>query len=204
MMRAPGNGSPGRSPPFESGALHRLVRNDGGAVAIEFAFFGTLMVIVMMVLIQYAIVYLARQNLDNALQIGARALMTGSFQRSSAGTTDVAAITGNLRSIMCGTSHAPALFYTCNDLKVDVKISGSGASGPAVDAKTGTWSDSFGTGYACPGPKSVAVIRAAVRLPLIVPMFKLGLAGFAGNAALVQSATVIRIEPYPVTGAGPC
>lgn len=187
-----------------SRTLRRFQRDESGATAIEFAFFGTLMLILMMVLFQYAIVYLARQNLDNAVQVGARALMTGSFQRGSSTNSGAAAIIGNLRTIMCGNADAPALFYTCSDLRVDVKVAGAAGSVPAVDDKTGTWSSGFGTSYSCPGPKSIAVIRAAVRLPLFVPMFKLGLAGFSGNAALVQSATVIRIEPYPVTGAGSC
>lgn len=204
MDRRSGQAEAGLRVPRRREALRRFLGDDSGASAIEFAFFGTLMLILMMVLFQYAIVYMARQNLDNALQVGARALMTGSFQRGTSSTANAATITSNLRAVMCGNSDAPALFYTCNDMKVDVRISGSGGSGPAVDAKTGTWSDTFGTSYSCPGPTSIAVIRAAVRLPLLVPMFKLGLSGFAGNAALVQAATVIRVEPYPVTGAGKC
>ncbi|MEH3119091.1 MAG: pilus assembly protein [Methylorubrum populi] len=191
-----------------SAHLRRFSRDEGGVYAVEFAFFGTLLVILVMVLLQYAIVFLARQNLDNAMQVAKRSLLTGNFQKANAGSTDQAKILSAFRAQMCGTSAALAIFYTCDNLKVDVQVSGtfnpSSSSGSAVDGSTGDWTKGFGTTYVCPSPQSIAVVRAAVKLPLFVPMFNLGFPGFSGNAALLQSAAVFRVEPYQGGSAGTC
>lgn len=188
--------------------LRRYAADEGGVYTIEFAFFGALLILLLMALIQYGMIFTARRNLDSALQIATRSLLTGSFQNAGTNALDQASILAKLRGLMCGTQAAPTAFYTCDNLKIDVQIASSfssaGAASAPVDSQTGTWSKGFGTSYTCPSPKSIATVRAAVKLPLFLPMFKLGFGGFSGNAALLQSAAVFRVEPYQYSGSGRC
>lgn len=189
--------------------LRRFRRDEGGAYAIEFAFFGSLLLALMLVLMQYTVVLLARQNLETALQTATRSLLTGSFQNDNIKSTDQAAILANMRNLMCGGSPSPAVFFKCENLKVDVQVSGTYNNNlwntSAVDTGSGDWSKGFGTGYKCPSARSIAIVRAAVKVPLLTPLFlKLGIDSFSDGAALLQSASVFRVEPYQSSNPAAC
>lgn len=187
-----------------------FARDESGAYAIEFAFFGSLLIAVMLILIQYAVVHLARQNLNASLQVATRALLTGTFQSANGPTLTQAKTLENMRAMMCGGSGAPAVFFKCENLKIDVQVSTSNFdtkawNGSAVDASTGNWSKTFGLTYQCPGSQSVAIVRAAVKLPLIAPLFiKLGMKSFGDGAVLLQAASVFRVEPFQKSLTGAC
>jgi Flp pilus assembly protein TadG len=187
-----------------------FVRDEGGAYAIEFAFFGSLMVAVMLILIQYAVVHLARQNLNASLQVATRALLTGSFQSENGPTLTQAKVLENMRAMMCGGSGAPAVFFKCENLKIDVQVSTTSFdtnawNASAVDPSTGNWSKSYGLTYQCPGSQSTAIVRAAVKLPIVAPLFlKLGMDGFKDGAVLLQAASVFRVEPFQKSLTGGC
>lgn len=198
------------SRPDDPRAGDRFLRDEGGAYSIEFAFFGSLLIAVMLILIQYAVVHLARQNLDASLQVATRALLTGSFQSTNGPTLTAADTLKNLRTLMCGGSNTPAVFFKCDNLKIDVQTSSSGFdtnawSASAVDPSTKTWSKTFGTNFQCPGSQNVAIVRAAVKLPLVAPLFlQLGMKSFGDGAVLLQSASVFRVEPYNKSPTGAC
>lgn len=199
--------NPTHSPPA---LLRRFRRDEGGAYAIEFAFFGSLLVGLILILIQYGIVLLARQKLETALQTATRSLLTGSFQNDNIKSTDQAAILANMRNLMCGGSQSPGVFFKCENLKVDVQVSGnynnsSLWNASAVDPSSGDWAKGFGTGYKCPSARSIAIVRAAVKVPLLTPLFlKLGIDSFSDGAALLQSASVFRVEPYQSSNPAAC
>lgn len=188
--------------PAPSASLLRRFAHDGrGAYAVEFAIVSGLFIIVVIGLFQFMLVFLARDSLDAALQTASRNLLTGSFQQANAGSKDQAQILGNLRALMCGTeSTTRAIAFACSDMKVDVGVTGSFASSPgsgsAVDGGTGSWSSGFGTTYICPSPASIAVVRAAVKLPLLARGLAFGLSAFSDGSMLLQSATVFRVEQY--------
>ncbi len=191
-------------------ARRRFLRDEGGAYAIEFAFFGSLLIAVMLILIQYAVVHLARQNLDASLQVATRALLTGSFQSANGPAQTQAKTLEKMRAMMCGASGAPVVFFKCENLKIDVQVSSTSFDTStwktsAVDAGTGTWSKNFGLTYQCPSSQSVAVVRAAVKLPLIAPLFlKIGMKSFGDGAVLIQAASVFRVEPFDKSPTGAC
>ncbi len=200
--------SPLRTP--RAGLAHRFVEDESGAYVIEFAFFGSLFVAVILILFQYAFVHLARLNLDASLQVATRALLTGSFQSSNGATLTPEKTLQNMRALMCGGSNAPVVFFSCDNLKVDVQVSTTSFdtnawSDSAVDSKSGGWSKSFGQNYQCPGSQSIAIVRAAVKLPLIAPLFlQIGMRNFSDGAVLLQSASVFRVEPYDKSLTGGC
>ncbi|WP_342151916.1 TadE/TadG family type IV pilus assembly protein [Methylorubrum sp. SB2] len=191
------------------GARRRFLRDEGGAYAIEFAFFGSLLIAVMLILIQYAVVHLARQNLNASLHVATRALLTGSFQNANGPQLTPAKSLENLRAMMCNGSGSPVVFFKCENLKVDVQIV-TKFDDPlwkqsALDPDSKNWRTNFGTTYKCPGKQSIAVVRAAVKLPLIAPLFlKIGMGSFKGGAALLQSAAVFKVEPFESNLTGGC
>lgn len=115
----------------------------------------------------------------------------------------------NLKANICGaTMDSHSWMFSCANLKIDVRsvtsFSAGSASFSAVDSNTKTWAADFGTTYSCPGPRSIAVIRAAVKYPLFAPLLNLGLAAFADGSALLQSAEVFKVEPYQSGSGSAC
>ncbi|MBE7203128.1 MAG: pilus assembly protein [Parafilimonas terrae] len=187
----------------------RFCRAREGGYAVEFAIVGSLFVILTLVICQYAMIFLARDSIALALQQATRTLLTGSFQQGNAGSTNQAQILQNLRATICGVNlESRSWFFRCSDLKLDVRVAGSfsasGSGGAVVDSATQDWAAGFGSTYACPGPKSIAVVRAAVKYPLFVRSLGFGLSVFADGSALVQSAAVFRVEPYQSGSGGAC
>lgn len=188
---------------------HGFCRNTRGAYAIEFAFAGSLFIVLSLVICQYAMIYLARESLALALQQATRTLLTGSFQQSNAGLMDQNQILQNLRAVICGsTQDSRNWMFRCSDLKLDVRIansfSSSSSSTSPVDSSTGTWAAGFGSTYSCPGPKSIAVVRAAVKYPLFARGLSFGLSAFTDGSALLQSSAVFRVEPYQSGSGSAC
>lgn len=187
--------------------LRRFSRESGGAYTVEFAIVGSLFIILALVLCQYAMVYLARDSLALALQQATRSLLTGTFQQSNAGSTDQVQILRNLQASICGQNlDSHDWMFRCTDLKLDVRVASSftssSASASAVTA--GNWAAGFGSTYACPGPKSIAVVRAAVKYPLFARGLSFGLAAFSDGSALLQAAAVFRVEPYQSGSGSAC
>lgn len=192
-----------------AGLLRRFVRDDQGAYAVEFGLISGVFIATVVALLQFMLVFLARDSLDAALQAASRTVLTGSFQQANAGSKDQATILANLKALMCGGSTAPsAVIFNCADLKVDVNVASSFASSSssssAVDSNTGNWSPSFGTNYSCPSPSSIAVIRAAVRYPVLARALAFGLSDFADGSILLQAATVFRVEQYQSGSSSAC
>ncbi|MCJ2085266.1 pilus assembly protein [Methylobacterium sp. E-005] len=187
----------------------RLRHDANGAYAVEFAFAGSLFIVVSLVLCQYAMVYMARESLTLALDQAVRTLLTGVFQQSNAGSTNQTQILQNLKAVVCGpTPTFRNYLFRCSDIVLDVRVASSfsASSGNAspVDGSTGTWAAGFGTTYSCPGPKSIAVVRAAVKYPLFARGLSFGLSAFTDGSALLQSAAVFRIEPYQSGSGSAC
>jgi Flp pilus assembly protein TadG len=187
--------------PAPLAVLGRFATAEEGGHAVEFALVSGVFVTLILAVCQYALVYMARDSLELALQQAVRTVMTGAFQQANAGLTDQAQILRNLQATICGPNlDSHNWMFNCATLKLDLRSAGSfattGGASSAVDAGSGTWASDFGTTYSCPGPQSVAVLRAAVKYPVFAPGLRLGLGTFADGSALVQAAAVFRVEPY--------
>lgn len=207
--RADRSVAPRPHPRSRAGLARRFARDTGGAYAVEFAFAGGLFIVLTLVLVQYALVYLARDSLALALQQATRSLLTGTFQTANAGNTDQAQILRNLRATICGqTNNAKAWMFDCANLKLEIGVASSfatsGGGGAAPIDASGAWSPTYGTTYICPGPRSVAVLRAAVKYPVFARGLSFGLSDFADGSALLQAAAVFRVEPYQSSSGSNC
>lgn len=189
--------------------LRRFSRDDIGAYAIEFALVGNIFIGLLLAIMQYGTFFMARQSLDTALQRGVRGILTGGFQSSTTGLSDTAAILSALRTQICAKSAADTLpLFDCSQLRLDVRVadrfSASSLSKPIVDPQTGTWVAGFGTSYTCPKPKSIVVIRAAMKYALFANPLNLKLGAFSDGSILLQSGVAFRVEPYQSAAAGGC
>lgn len=194
--------------PFR-GLAHRFLQNTDGAYTVEFAVTGSLFIVLTLIICQYAMVYMARESLTLALDQATRTLLTGNFQQSNAGSTNQAQILQNLRTAVCGsTQNYRNYMFRCSDIVLDVRVASSfstSSSYPSpVDSSTGTWASGFGTTYSCPGPKSIAVVRAALKYPVFSRSLSFGLSAFNDGSALLQSAAVFRVEPYQSGSGSAC
>lgn len=188
--------------------LRRFARDDRGVYAVEFALVGNVFVGLLLAVLQYGVFYMARQSLDTALQRGARGVLTGAFQKSTAGLSDPNAILAALRDQICTKSANDTLpVFDCSQLRLDVRVSdrfsASSLASSAVDPATGTWVAGFGTAYPCPKPSSIVVIRAALKYALFANPLNLKLGAFSDGAILLQSGIAFRVEPYQ-SAAGGC
>lgn len=180
-------------------SLRGFAADQSGAYAVEFAIISSMLVVLIIGMMQFAMVFLARDSLDTALQDAARPILTGAFQQDTAGSTDKAVILSKLRTSMCGSgAKSSVLTLDCSNLKVDVSVVSafSGATSASAVDGSGGWAKGFGSNYSCPSPKSIAVIRAALKYPLFVRALAFGLTSFADGAALIQSSVVFRVEQY--------
>lgn len=185
-------------PPLRS-KLRTFTRAEDGSYAIEFAIISSLLVVVVIGLAQFAMVFLARNSLEASLHTASRSVLTGTFQDDNADAKDAATILSNLRSMMCGAgAKTSVLSLNCANMKVDISVVSAftGAKGGSALDGSGGWSKTFGTSYTCPGPKSIAVVRAALKYPLFVRALSFGLASFSDGSALIQSSVVFRVEQY--------
>jgi Flp pilus assembly protein TadG len=174
-----------------------------GATAVEFALVSLPFLMLFVSIIQISLVYWVGQNLDDALQKGARTLYTGSFQGDNKAQKNTPSLLSNLRTKIC----AGGVAFDCNNLKVDVAVSSNFSAGSVptpVDASTGTWSSGFGERYTCAQPGAVVIITAAVKYPVALTFLNAGANAFGDGSRLIQSTVVMRAEPYDVSSGSPC
>lgn len=178
----------------------RFAVDDRGSYAVEFGIISATFIVTVVVLFQFMLIFIARDSLETMLQAATRSLLTGTFQQANSGAKDPAQVLTKLKALMCGAATTPGLItFPCNDMKVDVSVSSTFASSTnasAVDSGTQNWSSSFGSNYTCPTPSSIAIVRVAVKYPVLARALSFGLGDFSDGAILLQSAAVFRVEQY--------
>ena len=167
----------------------RFARDEGGVTAVEFGILALPFFTIILAIIQTAIMLLATQVLDSALEDASRRVRTGEAKAYS--LTD-------FRSYMCG--------YTFNLLdcsKILLKSTpitdfGSVVLNPAIET-CNTTTCTFSTTYEGFDPgitRSVVQVSAYYRYPLIVVLPYFNLKNQPDNYRLISAVRVFRNEPY--------
>lgn len=168
-------------------AVRRLIHQQDGVAAIEFAFVATPFLALLCAILQTAMVFFAGQVLQTAAAASARLIMTG--QAQNAGYNQAA-----FRQMVCGNIYG---LFNCNGgLYVDVAkyTSFSGIStAPPIDAN-GNLINNFG--YAPGGPGDIVVVRLMYEWPVYVPLLGLNLSNMSGNQRLLVATVAFQNEPY--------
>lgn len=165
----------------------RMIHDDGGTTAIEFAMVAPLVIAIILASIQVAVIYLAQAELENAAERAARIVYTGQAPQSASA----------FKSAVCG--YLPALI-SCSGLMVDVQSqaptwSGGGAltmTPPALTygaggAVTNSWNYNTGSSSTPSSPGSLVLMRVMYLWPVYAGPLGLSFADQANSKLLLSS-----------------
>ena len=166
-----------------------LLRDEAGVTAVEFGILALPFFTVILAIIQTAIMFLATQVLDSALEDAARKVRTG----------EAAAYTiTDFRNLMCGYTFN---LLDCSQIQLRSEVLSSfsnvalSQSVQTCTATTCTWT--AGWQQFDPGSgKSVMQVSAFYRYPLIVVLPYFNLKNQPDNYRLLSAIRVFRNEPY--------
>jgi Flp pilus assembly protein TadG len=183
------------------GIMRRLVRQQDGAAAVEFALVAAPFLALMFAIMETAMVFFASQSLETVAADSARLIMTG--QAQSQGFDQ-----DKFKQAVC--DKVAGLFDCMGGLYVDVQTYSSfatlsgGASQKLDDIKTlfdgGAKPSSDQFSYQTGGPGDIVVVRLIYLWPVYVPLLGLDLADMPGNKRLVMATVAFRNEPYQGDG----
>ena len=164
----------------------RLVRQQDGAAAVEFALVAAPFLAMVFAIIETAVVFFAGQALETAAADSARLIMTG--QAQNAGYDQA-----KFKEAVCGKIYG---LFNCNGgLHVDVKNYPSFASIPTAKPITnGNMDNNFGDAPGNPG--DIVVVKLMYQWPVYVSLLGLNLSDISGGKRLLMSTVAFRNEPY--------
>ena len=166
----------------------RLLREQEGAAAVEFAMVAAPFLALTFAIMETAIVFFAGQVLETAASDSARLIMTGQAQTQG---MDITAY----KNAVCAKIYA--LFDCAGGLYVDVKNYPTFASvdvSKPIDANGNVQTANFG--YVPGGPGDIVVVRLMYQWPVYVSLLGLNLSDTTGSKRLLMSTVAFRNEPY--------
>jgi Flp pilus assembly protein TadG len=171
---------------FVAGPLRRLVRQDDGTAAVEFAMVAMPFLALLFAIIETALVFFATQVLETAAADSARLIMTG--QAQTQGLTQ-----STFKSQVCSKIYG---LFDCNaGVHVDVQTFTSfGSINLQNPVNAQGQLDTSGFSYSPGGPGDIVVVRLAYQWPVFVSM--IGLSNMANNNRLMMATAAFRNEPY--------
>lgn len=164
----------------------RMVRQEDGAAAVEFALVAAPFLAMVFAIIETAMVFFAGQALETAAADSARLIMTGQAQKAG---FDQA----KFKQAVCGKIYG--LFNCAGGLSIDVKNYASFANVP-VDKPITNGKLNTNFGYSPGGPGDIVVVRLMYQWPVYVSLLGLNLSDMSGGKRLIMSTVAFRNEPY--------
>lgn len=169
-------------------AARRLLRQQDGAAAVEFALVAAPFLALIFAIMESAVVFFAGQALETAASDSARLIMTGQAQTQG---FDQA----KYKEAVCAKIHG---LFNCNGgLYVDVKSYASFATvntSKPIDSNGNLLTGNFG--YQPGGPGDIVVVRLMYQWPVYVSLLGLNLSDMSGGKRLLLSTIAFRNEPY--------
>lgn len=169
--------------------LKRLLQDNSGTSAIEFAIIAPAFIAMLIAIMQTALVFLAQDGLETGAENAGRLLMTGRAQQAKW-------TAAQFRSATCNTLPP---FLKCSNLMIDVTtvsdFSGAPVSPPALTYdKDGNVSNSFS--YSAGTQGAIVVVRLFYLWPVVPGPLGFNLANQPGNQRLLTSTSVLKSEYY--------
>lgn len=171
-----------------------FLRDESGVTAVEFGLLALPFFTILAAILETAVVFLAGQLLDTAVQDASRFIRTGQMQ--SAGYTLT-----QFRDNVCDRLYG---LFRCNGLFVDVQTSGSFSSiniaapsyakcDPAnVDCRDWGRDPTFQPGQG----SAISVVQVYYPWPVMFNFGGLNMANMTGNIRMLGTAAVFRNEPF--------
>ena len=171
-----------RSKPRSSRPVARFCRDNGGAIALEFALILPVFFYLLIGIIELSLLFFASTVMDGAVVDAARKIRTGQVQSSD----DPLAV---FQTELCGS----IVFLSCNDLTLDVRTfeSFSSVNLPTVSLNTdgvlvGGDNEAFGGGFSAGAAREITVVRVIYPWEFFTPMIGILMAD-VGNTKLLTS-----------------
>lgn len=188
-MRAPRQATkPGRGRNRLRYALARLLRNQQGTTAVEFAIVSVPFIGLIMAILETALTFFAGQAMETAVANSARLIRTGQVQQQ-------ALTASGFKQLICDQL---SLFMTCANIYVDVQryaTFGDISLGLPIDTdgklKTVGYQYSPGSG------SDIVVVRAFYAWPMFFNKWGGNTATLSDGNHLLSSAAAFRNEPFP-------
>jgi Flp pilus assembly protein TadG len=170
-----------------AGTARRLIKQQDGAAAVEFAMVVAPFLALVFAIMETAVVFFAGQALETAVADSARLIMTGQAQTQGMSQA-------TFKNAVCAKIYG--LFDCQNGVSVDVKTftSFGGVSMPSpVDAQ-GNFQSNFS--YQPGGPGDIVVVRLFYQYPVYVSLLGFSLSNVSGGKRLLAATAAFRNEPY--------
>jgi Flp pilus assembly protein TadG len=167
-------------------AARRLVRQQDGAAAVEFALVAAPFLALVFAIMETAIVFFAGQALETAAADSARLIMTGQAQTQG---LDQA----GFKNAVCAKIYG--LFDCQNGVYIDVKkfTSFSNVSmGAPIDANGNYQNLTYQPGGAC----DIVVVRLFYQYPVYVSLLGFSMSNVTGGKRLLAATAAFRNEPF--------
>ena len=178
--------------------VRRFGRDERGVTAVEFGILAIPFFTIILATMQTALVFLATQVLDSALEDATRLVRTGQAQNGTTyGTTDA------LRTYMCGYTFN---LFDCSKIQLRVEtISNFGSvqvvpvvqdcnTDPTKGPLTCTWKTP--PAYSGGSKLQIEQVSAYYRYPLVIVMPYFNLKNQPDNYRLISAILVFRNEPF--------
>ena len=179
--------------------LQRFRRSRCGSAAVEFALIAPLFFVLLFAIIELALMFLATQVLETAVQNSARMILTGQAQSGQLpacpATSSCTTQQELFKNYVCQNS-ANTLFE-CSQLYVDVQSYSNSFASVTLSSHI----DSAGNfdptmNYNPGGSGQVVVVRLFYQWPLFVTGLGFNISNLAGNKRLLVATAAFQNEPY--------
>jgi Flp pilus assembly protein TadG len=167
-------------------AVRRLVRQQDGAAAVEFAMVAAPFLALIFAIMETAIIFFAGQALETAVADSARLIMTGQAQNASYTAS-------TFKNAVCAKIFG--LFDCQNGVYVDVQKFSSFANvtnNSPVSNGTFTPPNNYSPG----GPGDIVMVRLFYQWPVYVSLLGFNLSNLNGGKRLLAATAAFRNEPY--------
>jgi len=165
----------------------RLRRDESGAAAVEFGFVAIPFFALIGAIIETAMVFLAGQILETAVNDAARLIRTGQVQQAN---TSAAAF----KTEVCNRLY---ILFECSGIYIDVRTAttfGGISTTPPIDSD-GNFVKDF---TYVPGKASeIVVVKAYYEYPLVLSGLGMDLSDLASGKRLIGAVSAFRNEPFP-------
>lgn len=165
----------------------RLVRQEDGSAAVEFALVAAPFLALMFAILETGLVFFAGQTLETVAADSARLIMTG--QAQSSGMTQSTFTTAVCNKIVA--------MFTCSNVMLDVQTYTSFANANTslpLDANGNVQTATFG--FNPGGPGDIVVMRLMYPWPTFMSLLGFNLSNMSGNNRLLMATVSFRNEPF--------
>ena len=171
-----------------------FARDDQGVTVVEFAILALPFFTVIFAILETAMVFLAMQVLDSAVEDASRLIKTGRAQAAGYTMTD-------FRGVMCGYTFN--LFGDCSKIKIQIKEISDFASVQTTPPMTCTPTVNPTTceitmteDYAPSAGGKIVQVQAYYRWPLVLALPYFNMKNQPDNYRLIGATRVFRNEPF--------